>query len=367
MLRFQQYKKKCVAILMAGLIAGLSALPAHATIEADKSSAVIFAYQRIGEDSAPERSLSVEQFRAHIETLTKEGYNVFSLEDIVSALKENRPLPHKSVAITFDGAWQSTLNNAVPLLLKAKLPFTIFFASDMADSETAGHMTVEQIRKLAKNKLAAFGVMPSAYASMVSASADENAALLNKATSRYREIFDRAPLFFAYPYGEYSLAVKKQISGYGFQAAFAQQSGIAHAKSDFNALPRFTLTENYGGLDRFLLTANALPLPVTEVTPEDPVMKENPPMIGFTVTSEIKDLSKLACFISGEGKADLKHIGGNRVEIRPQQPFEARGTRINCTMPDDVFIPGEPEYWRWFGMEIIDTGYDAGTHDDGDQ
>jgi hypothetical protein len=224
-------------------------------------------------------------------------------------------------------------------------------------------MTVDQIKKLAKNKLVTFGIMPSGYKSMVSASADENAAMLNKATSRYREIFDQDALFFAYPYGEYSAAVKKQVGGYGFRAVFAQQSAVAYAGSDFKALPRFTLTESFGDLDRFLLTANALPLPVTEVTPEDPVMKENPPMIGFTVTPEIADLSKLACFISGQGKAELTRVGENRIEIRPQQPFQARSTRINCTMPDDVFIPGEPEYWRWFGMEIIDTHYDQGAGD----
>ena len=39
------------------------------------------------------------------------------------------------------------------------------------------------------------------------------------------------------------------------------------------------------GLDP-LGTANALPLPVTDVMPEDMLIEENPPLIGFTVAPE---------------------------------------------------------------------------------
>lgn len=349
---FRQHK------YMAAILLGLLCAPAHAAINADKTSAVIFVYQRVGEDSVPQGNLSLDQFKAHVGELKTDGYNVLPLPQIIDALKEGAELPQKTIAITFDGAWLSTLNNALPLLQEARLPFTVFFSSDLADGGNPGHMSWKEIRTLKKSRLATLGILPSSYVHMTDLGEAENAALINKAVARYREELKEDPKFFSYPYGEYSSAVRKQIAGYSFlSAAFGQQSGVAHASSDFLALPRFTMTDAYGDLDRFMLTANALPLPVSDVVPEDMVLTQNPPMIGFTVTSDIANLSRLSCFVSGVGKTELVRPGGNRIEIRLQAPFEDRSTRVNCTMPDDTVIPGQPENWRWFGMQLIDQKF----------
>ncbi len=351
-------KHKCGVLYSA--ILGLSLLlgaPAHASIEADQSSAVVFVYQRIGEDSMPRSSISTEQFTAHINELKAGGYKVMPLAKIVDAIRAGESLPQNTVAITFDGAYLSTINNALPILKEAALPYTIFFATDMADGGAPTHAVWDQIKTLRRDGLASFGIMPSAYAHMVSQTPAQNAAIVNKALTRFKEQMGEDAPFFAYPYGEYSGAVKKLLGDYAFKAVFALQSGVVHGKSDFLALPRFIMTDNYGDLDRFRLTANALPLPVTDMIPEDMVLKENPPMIGFTVTPELTALSKLSCFASGIGKLDMTRPGGGRVEIRLKEPLQERRTRINCTLPDDTVIPGRPQSWRWYGMQLIATDF----------
>lgn len=335
----------------------LFAAPAAASIEADGSAAVVFAYQRVGEDTMPQSSISVEQFKEHIRELKSEGYSVLPLQQVIGAIKNGDTLPHKAVALTFDGAYLSTRSNALALLDEAEFPYTVFFSSDMADGSNPAHMTWDQLKALKNNKRASLGILPSAYAHMVGQTPEQNAAIINKAVSKYREVFGEEPAFFAWPYGEYSSALKKQIEGYKFGAAFGQQSGVLYKGADFLALPRFTMTDNFGGLDRFRLTASALPFPVSGITPEDTALTQNPPMIGFTVAPEIKDLSKLSCFVSGIGKVGIMKPGGNRVEIRVETPFTDRRTRINCTLPDDTVIPGETPGWRWLGMLLVDMEY----------
>lgn len=349
----------------------LSSLPAFAVIPEDKSAAVIFVYQRIGEDGVAQSNISIDQFKEHLNELKKDGYSVLPLSKIIDAAKNGDPLPPKTVGITFEGAYQATLANAEPLLEDAQMPFTVFFSSDAADNSNTGHMTWDQIKKLKENKLVSFGVLPASYEHLVNQTPEQNAALINRAVSRYREMLGGEPEFFAYPYGEFSAALKKQIAGYKFKAAFGQQSGVVYKGSDFTALPRFTMTDDFGDLDRFMLTAHALPLPVGDVTPEDALISQNPPTIGFTVTPELHNLDKLACFASGlEGKLPLTHIG-NRIEIRPPQPFTDRRTRINCTLPNETFTPGEEPNWRWYGMLLTlpsvveDTTGDSAT-DPGD-
>lgn len=351
-----KYTPLCAAVQLAALLLFLPAT-AKASIEADSSSAVVFSYQRVGEDTMPHSSISTDRFREHIRELKTAGYSVLPLPRIIEAVNRGEMLPHKTVAITFDGAYASTQGNALAFLDEAEIPYTLFFSSDMADGPSPGHLGWDQLKALKRKKGVSLGILPSAYAHLINNSPEANAALINKAVSKYRENFGEEPQFFSWPYGEYSSALKKQIETYGFKASFGQQSGVVYAGADFLALPRFTMTDNFGDLDRFRLTANALPLPVSGVTPEDTILAQNPPMIGFTVTPEIQDLSKLSCFISGIGKVGIVKPGGNRTEIRIEEPFIDRRTRVNCTLPDDTVIPGEAPSWRWFGMLLVDTGY----------
>ena len=107
------------------------------------------------------------------------------------------------------------------------------------------------------------------------------------------------------------------------------------------------MSEAYGSLDRFRLAANALPLRVRDITPEDPVLKRNPPALGFTVLDSQAGLDRLACFASNlSAPAQLERLGEGRIEIRLANPFPPGRSRVNCT------IPGPGDRWRWFGLQL---------------
>ncbi len=96
--------------------------------------------------------------------------------------------------------------------------------------------------------------------------------------------------------------------------------------------------------------ASTLPLPVTDVTPADPLIDDtNPPAIGFTVDQSVEGLDRLNCFISPE-KARVERLGDTRIEIRVEQPFPAGRTRLNCTMP-----AGNGR-WHWYGRQFVVPG-----------
>lgn len=326
-------------------------------ISSDNSAVVIYAYQRIGEDSMPHASLSTDLFTAQLAELKRGNYIVKPLGEVVAALRNGGTLPHKTIAITFDGAYRSTLEKAIPLLDQEGYPYTVFFSSENIDANAASSMTWDDLRKLSKKKNAELGIMPAFYAHMVGNTMAANVASINKALGRYREEIGGQPAYFAWPYGEYSLALKSKLAEYPFTAALTYHAGVAHEKSDMLALPRFIMNDLVGDIERFKQTASALPLPVSDISPEDPVLKNNPPMIGFTVTPEIKSLGKLACFVSSQGKIKINRVAGNRVELRPETPFSDRRTRINCTLPDDLEIPGEDTHWRWLGFVYVDAEY----------
>ncbi len=308
--------------------------------------AVIVMYHRFGEDAYPSTSTRLDQLDAHIAELARGGYTVRPVADIVAALKTGAPLPDRTVGITIDDAYASVYDHAWPRLRAAGLPFTVFVSSDAIDQGAGGMMNWDQIRELARAGVT-IGHHAAAHAHMAGADPTANAADIARATRRLRAELGQAPTLFAYPYGEYSLALRDAIAVAGFSAAFGQHSGVAHAQSDMFALPRFALNERYGGLDRFTLVAQALPLPVADVTPSEPVLADNPPAFGFTVTADVGDLGRLNCYASGAGATIVERLGARRIEVRIDEAFAPGRARINCT------LPGPDGRWRWFGTQFL--------------
>lgn len=327
---------------------------AGAEIPDDNASAVILAYHRVGEDAYPDSSLRTDQFAAHIEAISKDGYNVMALPAVIAALKKGEALPRQTIVITFEGGFRSGYQNAIPLLLEKNIPFTVFFASDYADNESDQHIGWDELQSLANRENVTLGILPAAYTHLTDSPREEILAQLNKARARYRKEIGTEPQFFSYPFGEISLNFKNIIKEQGFAAAFGQQAGTASLSSDFLALPRFTMTEIYGDLERFQLVATALPLPAQDIEPADPQLDTETPVIGFSLPAPLApEIAGLSCFVSGQAQPGIEILGDNRVELRLAEPISEERTRVNCTLPGPHSNTETQEGWRWFGMMLV--------------
>ena len=339
----------------AGWAAGL--------IAEDKSSGVILSYSRVGEDIYPETNITVEQFESHIHEILSGDYHVVALPDLIRAVKDGEDVAHGTLAITFEGAYRSAYENAIPLLLQHKLPFTVFYASDYADSPSGQYMDWDTLRFLQKQAGVTLGILPASYVRLSRAAEEDIRSDINRAQAGYRERFGGDPVLFSYPYGEYSPRLKEIVGSYNFQGAVTLNSGALSPQSDFMSLPRFPMTERYGDLRRFRLVSQALPLPVSDLEPEAPVgdfdTGDTGRNIGFSVTPSLQDqLGSLSCYVSGQEVPNISVIGP-RVEIRPAEALSDERTRINCTMPGPLNVEDDSPTWRWLGMLLVKPLQDA--------
>ncbi len=330
------------ALVLAAAVAAL--LLGRMALAAD--SAAIFMYHRFGETTHPSTNIRLDQFDSHIEEATSGKYNVMKLPDIVAALRAGRDLPERTIAFSIDDAFLSVYTEAWPRLKKSSIPFTLFVATDPVDQGKGAYMNWDQIRELVKGGVT-IGSQTASHLHMAASSAKRNAADLAKSNQRFKAELGQVPNLIAYPYGEYSLAVRKASRAAEFSAGFGQHSGVLHSSADFDFLPRFAMNEAYGDPSRFRLAARALPLPVTDLVPADPLLSSanNPPPFGFTVVGDaVKSLNRLACYSAGQGKLRIERLGETRIEVRILNPFRTGHARINCTMP------AKGNRWRWFGM-----------------
>ena len=333
-------------MLIAGLVAA-SILPLPAPCLA-ASSAVVFMYHRFGESTLPSTNTTIAQLDAHIAELTSGRYTVLPLPEIVSAIREGRNLPDRTVGLSVDDAFLSLYTEGWPRFREAKLPLTLFVATGAIDRGYRNYMSWDQIRELAAAGVA-IGSQTESHPHMPTLTPEANAAELARSNKRFEQELGKRPTLFAYPFGENSRAVTSTVEQAGFVAAFGQHSGVLYPGADRFFLPRFAMNETYGSASRFRLAANALPIEAKDIVPADPLLTSgtNPPAFAFTVTgAALGGLASIACYASGQGRVGLERRAPARILVKVEKAFPPGRARINCTMP-----AGDGR-WRWFGMQF---------------
>ena len=303
-------------------------------------------YHRFGDSRYPSTNIKKEQFLKHINELLNPKYNVINIERALLAINNIKPVKDRSVVITIDDAYSSVYKYAWPIFKKYNLPFTLFVSTDVIDNKTPGYMSWEEIRTLRDHGVT-IGSQTKSHPHMFKLSKKKIKEELSFSNKRFIDEIGSVPKIFAYPYGEYNLQVLDQVRLHGFVAAFGQHSGVAHKSLGLYELPRFAMNEKYGNMDRFLLAVNALPMPIFDLSPKNPVISRNPPSYGFTLSNKIEPKNAIRCFANNGLKAETKRLGRNRIEIRLNGPFLKGRGRINCTMA------GNENRWRWLGRQFI--------------
>lgn len=77
--------------------------------------------------------VSLRSFERQIAYL-KENYRILSGEELSDIIKHRRPIPKKSVFITFDDGWNDNYTNAFPILKQSGVPAIIFISTDYIDT-----------------------------------------------------------------------------------------------------------------------------------------------------------------------------------------------------------------------------------------
>ncbi len=312
--------------------------------------ASVVMYHRFGENAYPSTNITLEQFDQHLAELAAGPYTVMPLIDITNAIINGDDLPDYAVAITVDDAFISLYRDALPRLRKYGFPFTVFIATNAIDRGLKDYASWDQIREMQAAGVD-IGSQSHTHPHMHKIDFEQAQQELKTSNNRFVEELGIKPQLFAYPYGEYTPAIRDLVKKNGFIAAFGQHSGVMHRTQNPFEFPRFTFNEAYGDLNRFKLAAVALPIPAIAILPENMVLTDNPPLYGFTVSEDIGPLDRISCFASGMGKVEVIVLG-KRVEVRLPSAIIGNRGRINCTIP--YFVNGEETgRWRWLGRQWL--------------
>ena len=307
-------------------------------------AAVVLVYHHVADDTPSSTSVSPKTFAAHLDYLAEQDFKVRSLAEILTTLKSGQALPDKTVAITFDDAYQSVHDTAMPLLAARGWPFTVFVNTQATSRESSLYMSWEELRVVMDNG----GDVQNhshTHASLAypeeGESKDEWQARvrtdINTAHTSIRENLGVEPSLFAYPYGEYSPALQTLVSEMGL-LGIGQHSGAVDTQSNFLGIPRHPFHKGADSIERFATRVLTRPLHLT-ITPKGPLRVERGSRVSLRIEGE--DLTNTNCFFDGEpvlmNEGQLENLG----------PFNKRRTKLNCTRAMGAGV------YEWFSYLFI--------------
>ena len=180
---------------------------------------------------------STEEFSAQLEWFQSRGWDFLSAEALLDALRGKGSLPSKSILITFDDAYESLLENAVPVLKRFSAPAVVFAPTQFIGETNLFDHGVEPLERIADWKT--LGALEDSGVSVEShgyshrgfsaLSQDEIEQELDFSRQAIRKNLGKDSRMFAFPYGDCGndqTAVHSAISRAGYDVAFLYGGGV---------------------------------------------------------------------------------------------------------------------------------------------
>ena len=330
-------------IIILLFISNSKAEEANIKYYSDDKGILSLMYHRFNENRYPSTNIQMDTFKQQIEIIKKFKYNFYDpklLEKNFNTIKIE-----KKILITIDDAFSSFYEVAWPYLKKEKIPFILFVSSEAVGKN--GYMTWEQIKELEKETIVYIGNHSHSHNYLVDLKNDDFIIDIDISSSIFKKKLGYNPIFFSYPFGEYSSLVKKYISK-NFKFSFGQHSGVIDVNKDRHELPRFPINEKYGDLKRFEFLIKLGPLQYKSLYPiEKYLTTNNPPKFLVEFFDEQKNIHDINCFSDEGNKWKKSNISfdQNTLNLNFRSKFNFRRGRINCSLNDDGI-------WRWFGVQF---------------
>jgi len=322
------------------------------------AGANVFLYHRFDESRYASTNIDSAVLAEQLAYLQENKYRVLSLQEIVRRLETGEPFPEKCAALSVDDAFVSFKDKAMPLLRKYQYPVTLFVNG--AAVGTQGYLDWKELRELVLEGVD-IGNHSFSHDHLVDLregeSREEWRTRVRQDIAAAQLLFEKhlqvSPTLLAYPYGEYSLELMKLAEEMGFDAAFGQQSGVIHEKSNLLNLPRFPMGGPYATIEGFREKLQMAALVVTEENPVEPVLSgSNPPRLQIRIDAGAADLRRLNCFVQGDNSCRAVPVDGDPglFVVEAERPLAGRRNKYTLTAPHN-----KGRGWHWYSHLWINS------------
>ena len=174
----------------------------------DDKGTIAIMYHRFNENKYPSTNIRMDVFKKHMEIFKRKKYNFLDPNDFDKNFSEVKTT--KKVLITIDDGFKSFYEHAWPYLKENKIPFILFISTEPVGKN--GYMNWDEIKEIEKSEIGFIGHHSHTHEYLIDMKESEFINDIETATKIFKEKLGYVPSIFSYPFGEYSLFMKKYIS-----------------------------------------------------------------------------------------------------------------------------------------------------------
>lgn len=215
-----------------------------------KPAVSVLMYHQVGYFAAPRQHRAcychIRRFRAQMNYLKSFDYNVISLDEAIAGLFDDRPLPARSVVLTFDDGYEGFCEHAFPILAQHGFTATIFVVTGLvgrcaewlSDGQVkAPLMSAETIRELHRAGIT-FGSHSNTHPRLSSLSVSKQRDQIFRSKAALEDLLGEEVRHFCYPYGDYGRRTRDLVEVAGYASASTCRRGAAHNAPNRFEIPR---------------------------------------------------------------------------------------------------------------------------------
>lgn len=207
-------------------------------------------YHQVGKFPEPKNHRACycdrDSFRRQMALLKYAGYRVISLAEAHAALFGNRPVPGRSVVLSFDDGYENFAEHAYPVLREFGYPSVMFAVSGLLgeparwlDDGGAGArlMSGGKLRELRAGGVE-IGSHSVSHPRLSRLPPAARRAEIVDSKRALEDILGDPVDFFAYPYGDYGAEARDAVAEAGYKAALTCSRGAANTAPNPFEIPR---------------------------------------------------------------------------------------------------------------------------------
>lgn len=203
----------------------------------------VLMYHSISNKKGNEIQLSKDLFEAQLKFLKDNNYTTLSLDELYDFIIFNKPIPKKSVMITFDDGYVDNYLNAYPILKKYNFRATIFVITDNVD-KYPHTINSSQIKEMSINGIDIMSHTEK-HEDLSTLTYDRQLYTLTTSKQFLEKVTNKKVVYIAYPYGRWNKDTLKAVKDSGYNMAFSTDGTWTDKSDGIYKLDRVYISSNF--------------------------------------------------------------------------------------------------------------------------
>lgn len=239
------FKRFLIAVflsILAVFLLGLAVLTSNFEVP-------ILMYHHVNPEARDCLTVSPDTFERQMRFLKERHYLVLSVEALAGLIKQGKPIPPKTVVITFDDGNKDNYTYAFPILKKYGLCANLFLIIDEISRPQGDKLTWEEVLAMRDSGLIYFGSHALGPEPLVNIkSAEEAKRQIFESKKALEARLNRRVDVFSYPEGRFTPQIRQWVKEAGYEVAVTTNPGKKFPNKDLYALKRLRISSNSGNL-----------------------------------------------------------------------------------------------------------------------